>query len=319
MQEIRPRKTAGNVRRQGVGMRAATGRVLRTAVFITLIGLGPVSKTDGIAHAVTSDLCVRITGRGPVRLRDNGCRSTELKIGSFDGSTMVLQLTGINLQVVSGSGATDGAVNGRGNIIIGYNEDVDSPSGRGGSHNLVIGPEHTFDSFGGIVAGVANSITGANASITGGANNVASGDGASVSGGKCNIAGPGPAPFCVNSPGLSSISGGIGNVASGDQSSVCGGEFNIASGEGAAVSGGNGNTASGAIAWVGGGTSNTASAGGSTVTGGAANTASTGSWPTVTGGRGNLATGDYATVSGGNSRTASGVDDWVAGGLFQDF
>ena len=57
-----------------------------------------------------------------------------------------LVLTGMNLQVVSGSGDLTGTaaepVNGLGNIFIGYNEDIDSAiatSQKTGSHNLIVG------------------------------------------------------------------------------------------------------------------------------------------------------------------------------------
>src|SRR5687767_725294 len=47
---------------------------------------------------------------------------------------------GCNVHIRSGSGATNAAVNGLGNLIIGYNEDTISPfppAQRTGSHNLV--------------------------------------------------------------------------------------------------------------------------------------------------------------------------------------
>jgi len=43
-----------------------------------------------------------------------------------DGGATV-RFTGVNVQVVSGSGTTDGALNGKGNLIIGYNEDPPVP------------------------------------------------------------------------------------------------------------------------------------------------------------------------------------------------
>jgi len=125
---------------------------------------------------------------------------------------------GVNVHVRSGSGFTyDGcgspnpefpnceSLTGLGNLIVGYNETL-APippvwwvDRRVGSHNLVVGMGHTYNSFGGFVAGTQNNITGAEASICGGANNDASGR-------------------------ASSVSGGHGNVASGDMASVSGGE-----------------------------------------------------------------------------------------------
>src|SRR5437899_1823542 len=78
------------------------------------------------AAALDAVLCVKATGNGSPKFRaakppaPAACKSTEIQIGHFDGTT--LQFTGINVQVVSGSGSTDGAVNGRGNLVVGYNE-----------------------------------------------------------------------------------------------------------------------------------------------------------------------------------------------------
>lgn len=117
---------------------------------------------------------------------------------SADGKTITL--TGANFQVVNGSGSTDGTPNGLGNIIIGYNElRLSSANYRGGSHNLVVGPQHNYSSFGGIVVGFHNTISGTFASVSGGFLNEASGTFASVSGGQYNIA----------SGDYASVSGGV--------------------------------------------------------------------------------------------------------------
>ena len=122
--------------------------------------------------------------------------------------------SGVNIHIVSGSGATndDGTPRGLGNLIIGYDEDPaqpDSPlnpSDRGGSHNLVIGARHKFTqaAFGGLVAGTGNTISNTAASVSGGSRNEASGENASVSGGYGNTA----------SGNFASVSGGFGNTAS---------------------------------------------------------------------------------------------------------
>lgn len=99
-----------------------------------------------------------------------------------------------NLHIVNGMEQTN-TTNGLGNLIIGYNEtDVPlsfpppSPFPRGGSHNLIIGPAQSFSSYGGLVAGVANEISGSHASVCGGEDNVASGFAATVIGGTGNTA-----------------------------------------------------------------------------------------------------------------------------------
>lgn len=105
---------------------------------------------------------------------------------------------GANIHIVSGSGAT-ATINGLGNLIIGYDE-LPAVTARGGSHNLVVGPGHNFSSSGGFVAGSGNTVSGADASVSGGQDNTASGPASSVSGGQNNTA----------SGTASSVSGGSG-------------------------------------------------------------------------------------------------------------
>ena len=95
-----------------------------------------------------------------------------------------------NLHVQDGFGTTAeaGAPTGRGNLIVGYNEmpvPVPDPSSgyRAGSHNLVVGTSHTFNSTGGAVFGNSNLISGQHATILGGEHNTASGPMSSILGG----------------------------------------------------------------------------------------------------------------------------------------
>ncbi len=115
---------------------------------------------------------------------------------------------GCNVNVQSGSGTTDGSLNGLGNLIVGYNENVAMPPSpkakRTGSHNFVIGQNHEYTSYGGLVAGLRSTVSGANASVSGGLRNKASEFGASVSGGVNNSA----------SAPRSSVSGGKNRAAS---------------------------------------------------------------------------------------------------------
>lgn len=101
---------------------------------------------------------------------------------SRSGST--LQFSGMNLQVLSGSGSTDGPVNGLGNLIIGYNK---QPGSQTGSNNLVLGEGQTFTSYGGIIAGQNNVLSGPFADVFGDGNR-ASANSASVLGGENNDA-----------------------------------------------------------------------------------------------------------------------------------
>ena len=174
-----------------------------------------------------------------------------------------VRFEGVNVQIVNGSGTTDGETFGTGNLIIGYNESretlgepVDCPDGwycdyRGGSHMLVIGKynNYTSDSYAGMVVGSTNETSAPYASVSGGHANTASGEASSVSGGGWNTA----------SGDFASVSGGIQNRASGEVASVSGGELNSATGQFASVSGGDSNTASNHAASVSGGDGRTAS------------------------------------------------------------
>jgi len=157
-----------------------------------------------------------------------------------------VRFEGVNVQIVNGSGTTDGETFGTGNFIIGYNELRDNEGNyRDGSHMLVIGEanNYTSDSYGGMVVGSWNETSAPSASVSGGNANTASGQ-------------------------HSSVSGGGWGTASGDYASVSGGSQNRASGVGASVSGGNTNTASGVLATVSGGLGNRASGANSSVSGG---------------------------------------------------
>jgi hypothetical protein len=166
-------------------------------------------------------------------------------------------ITGANLHLVNGLGRTSctddqgqpmpNCPNGLGNLIVGYNE-TRGEDIRTGSHNVVVGIQHNFSSFGGLVVGEFHTLSGDFAVVTGGQSNTASGSHSSVSGGEGNIA-----------SGFFAVSSGVSNTASGFGSVVSGGQFNTASGEGAAVSGGSGNTASGEGSAVSGGSQRTAS------------------------------------------------------------
>jgi hypothetical protein len=208
-------------------------------------------------------------------------------------------ITGANLHIVNGLGSTDctgeplgedeppplilDCPNGLGNLIVGYNESrvpFDGEDIRTGSHNVVVGQEHNFSRFGGMVVGRFNTISGDFAVVSGGAANTASGDFSTVSGGGANL----------------STGDGAGNTASGPVSVVSGGNSNTASGIDAAVSGGNDNTA-GVQASVSGGRLNTAS----------------GLDASVSGGFGNTASGERSSVSGGLNITQATAFGWAAG------
>jgi hypothetical protein len=197
-----------------------------------------------------------------------------------------IRISGANLQLVNALGETETA-NGTGNLLIGYDEertDADPECSIGrqmteddcvqaggawgvshklGSHYLVVGSEHNYTRWGGIVVGFQNTSNFDFASVSGGNGNSASYLYASVSGGYDNIAlGVG-----------SSISGGVGNTASNNGASVSGGNNNTASGVTSSVSGGFSNSATNASSSVSGGLNNTAAGLSASVSGGASGTA----------------------------------------------
>jgi hypothetical protein len=206
-----------------------------------------------------------------------------------DGHPTV-RFSGVNVQVVNGVGTTSGGPNGRGNLIVGYSTPRaggSSAAPRTGSHNLVVGDEHSWTSHGGILGGFRNAVTAPWATASGGQENTASGVAASVT-------------------------GGIGNRASSSHASVVGGRDNRATELASSVSGGLGNTAGPEGDWycwldcgystVSGGTGNVASGHGASISGGEGNLA-TGHRTTVNGGRGNTAGGSWTSILGGSGRT----------------
>ena len=247
---------------------------------------------------------------------------------------------GANVYIQSGSGYTDdntsewlggdgsGYLTGLGNLIIGYDEDAGPVWGeefaadKTGSHNLVVGPFHSYPSAGGLLGGWLNTTSGLYATVSGGSNNTASGESAAVSGGVSNEA----------SGVYAAVSGGVFNTASGDYASVSGGYLNTASHYYSAVSGGYGHIASGPSSWVGGGFENVADGYIAAVSGGIYNTAS-GDFASAGGGYGNVASGyrasagggylntadgDYASAGGGQNNLASGAYSAVNGGYLNE-
>lgn len=233
--------------------------------------------------------------------------------------------TGVDVQVINGTGGTDGTPNGKGNIIVGYNQEnafgdlicslgqysdatncvsfggVWARSHKSGSHNVVIGNQNNYSRTSGLVVGYSNSITGELSSVTGGRENIAGGFASSISGGRHNIASG--IYSSVSGGGGSDVGGG--NIASGGYSSVSAGATNEASQDFSSVSGGHLNRASGAYSSVSGGMRNVASGSRASVSGGGG----------INPNQGNNASGPYSSISGGVAGVATGEGASVAGGL----
>ena len=83
---------------------------------------------------------------------------------------------GVNVNIRSGQGGTfgedynsvlfPGTPNGLGNLVVGYNEGAGFE--RSGSHNLVVGPYHSYEGHGGLVSGAFNTLRGEGNSVLGG-------------------------------------------------------------------------------------------------------------------------------------------------------
>jgi len=156
-----------------------------------------------------------------------------------------LIFSGCNVYVVNGGeNESTSDRNGRGNLIIGYNEpNAISPDGK----TITGGTDRSGSSaHSGIVVGAANHIAGEYSSVTGGYENSASKYAPSVSGGHKNSA-----------TGIgSSVVAGMNNDAAGEDSSVTGGFFNKAGGRYSCVIAGEQNEANGESSSVTGGTNN---------------------------------------------------------------
>ena len=173
------------------------------------VQVGEQSLSDALAAVMTNQLEMQSI----IAAQQEYIQALQQHISVTEGQVLI---SGANLQVVSGLGQTDGEVNGKGNVIVGYDEDFANV--KTGSHNLVIGSYHNYTSFGGLVSGYENSILGEFCSVTGGAFNSASGINCTILGGGNNAA----------TGNMTVIAGGSTNHALGNRTSILGGLDNIA-------------------------------------------------------------------------------------------
>ena len=276
------------------------------------------SVTTGQHHAkyTTADAIAAVGSHSPdySTLLAGVTRGTDPGTG-YD----TLRFTGMNLQLVNGTGTTGGAPNGKGNLIIGYNELRDETNAtvvcpsvvgteiycnrRTGSHMSVVGAFNNYSSFGGAVTGRYNETSGQYTSVSGGQWNIAKGLYASVSGGSRNSA---------NGPGAS-VSGGNNNEAGGQDASVSGGQGNEATGAISSIAGGTSNETIGNFASISGGFGNTAKVRTSSILGGLGNETNA-IYGVIIGGSANILSAAYGVVVGGLNNTASGEFDVILGG-----
>ena len=166
-------------------------------------------------------------------------------VASGVGGKPTIQFSGANVQIVNGEGTTQ-TTNGAGNLILGYDENPNQEA-QTGSHDLLVGPEDRYTSYGAIIGGRNNKALAPYTLLAGVAND-AEGEFSAVSGGRLSTA----------SGKYSSVTGGQGNIATATDSSVSGGEENKAEELDSSVSGGEGNMATGLLSAVSGGKDNSA-------------------------------------------------------------
>ncbi len=300
--------------------RAAAAVVFATGICALIVGVAEAS-------AASVFLCVPATaGQAAVSggSSASGCAGGTTAVNAsilshasytdtgIDGKPTIT-FTGVNVQVVSGSGSTSGAVNGEGNLIVGYAE---HPGGhpQSGSNDLILGSNNGWSSYGELVGGSGDQATGAFASVLGD-DNTASGAESSVSGGENGLA----------STAAASVGGGNHDTASGTNGAwVAGGYRNTSNGSSTAVTGGASNTAHGANSSVTGGQYNLASDSYSSVSGGCDGVAGAASaligacgaagYESVSGGVINRAQGLFSSVSAGELNDANGYSTGISGG-----
>jgi hypothetical protein len=189
-----------------------------------------------------------------------------------------LVIAGANLHIRNGSGKTY-AKNGKGNLIIGYNEPIEAVNSedRSGSHNLVIGQGHSYSGASGLISGYDNNVSGSYSVVLSGVRNTARRSGAVVIGGIANASDSAHGVVVggelnIANDVASVVVGGSYNVTAGRNSSVSGGSFNHAEGYSSSINGGYSNIAEAMYASVNGGGYNNAAGSGSAVSGGFQNT-----------------------------------------------
>jgi hypothetical protein len=247
----------------------ALGAVVLTACLATSL---PMLLAPGEALAKKPKLLLSEAEQNEVR---EILQHVKYESSGVGGKPTIL-VSGANVQIVNGEGQTKSA-NGAGNLVIGYDENQGKHE-QSGSHDLILGTEQTFTSYGGILAGRENTITAPFAEVLDGFANTASGEYDAVSAGNRNTASGTFGAW---------IGGGWHNTSSGSSTSVTGGAYNNAGGENGSVTGGEGNATSGLFD--------------PSVSGGGGNTAG-GAWASVSGGAENKASADYSSVSGGEAK-----------------
>jgi hypothetical protein len=291
--------------------------VVGTAVWVLATAPAALSRPASALTSVTPGWeCVPTTAGDPVVSGGTGAAPSctggttavlaPTYVSSGVGGKPTAEFSSVNVQIVSGSGSTSGAVNGEGNLIVGYGENTFGRR-QSGSNDLIVGSANGWTGYGEIVGGF-NDLASGNYSVAAGQGNTASGGYSAAIGGKANVA----------SGNISSVTGGEFNLASDPFSAVAGGCDGVAGSASAltgacgisgyeSVSGGVLNEAEGLFSSVSGGQQNQANGVATSVSGGDHNSAGSG-----------FGSGNFASVSGGGSNVANGDESAIAGGQYNE-
>jgi hypothetical protein len=213
--------------------------------------------------------------------------------------------SGLGSTYHSGSLGALGAPNGLGNVIIGYDEDDGRPEdATTGSHNLVVGPGHTYQGFGALLVGRGGTAGehSAGALVVGLRGLADAHYAATIAGEFSSAEGAGAV-----------VIGGRGSAASGVDAIVVGGAASMASGARATAVGGVASAATGASAVAIGGQDSDAAGESSVVVAGLGNATEDDDTVAI-GGAGNLVDGDLAVAAGGSDNRARGYLTVTVGG-----
>ena len=259
---------------------------------------------------------------------------------STSSSTTDLYVDGCNLHIRNGANSTK-SKNSLGNVIIGYNEGTVPPMVRDGSHNIVMGVANDYQSYGGVVVGENNIISGAHSSVLAGTLNVSDGEMATVLGGSRHQASGRLSAILGGEShaargAWSTLAGGSGGVVHADSlfssavggfksqvmtntkhALVAGGAYNATAGEMSTTFGGSHHLAIGRLSTIVGGGSHRAVGAWATVAGGGGNNVYSGTrFSTVVGGQANsiITDTEYAVITGGSHNLVSGKWGLAGGG-----
>lgn len=205
-------------------------RMLPLAITTAVFSGGAVAHAASVPFCVPSTPSAAVTSPSSTGACATGSTAVQMPASSADQQTLLsilpdikvqasgvggkptIQFSGVNLQLLNGSGS-ETTTNGEGNLVIGYDPAPGGP--QNGSHNLVMGTTgQTFEGYGGIEGGSGNFLQGADGVVFGN-QNATEANGASVLGGSGNV---------LTSFGNGAvIVGGQNNKANGVDSVITGG------------------------------------------------------------------------------------------------